>query len=277
MTQYPPYPQYPQYPPMYAPPGPSYAPQDAPPNEAEIAAAKVRARRYQIIAGAVIGGLTILALALAAIAPSLTPSGSTPVPAGWQAVYQSNLAAASTKDYQAWDVSKGCSFYSTGLDANGSNGAGGASGSAVCAFAPAKVGGDTSQGFYFEVGLAPAASVSSFQQSALAIGDVSSSSAQGVFFEVDQSGRYLICDSACSPRSGGVYVTGGTAAYHGDAYVANTIAVRVWPNHNEETFYINGQQVADVSVDLGLQPALAAGAPSGSETIFTSARLSTGQ
>ena len=264
------------YSPLYAPPPAYYPPQDAPPNEAEVALAKARGRRYQIITGAVIASLTVLALALAAIAPSLTPAAGATIPATWQQVYQSNLAAASAKDYQAWDVSNGCSFYSTGLDANGTTGSGGANNNATCIFSPDKVGADTTQGFYFEVGLAPAASVSSFQQSVLLVGDISGANAKGLTFEVDQSGRYLLCGAGCSARTG-VYLSGGTAAYHGDAFVANSIAVRVWPNHNEETFYINGQQVADVSVDVGLQPVLAAGAPSGSETIFTSARLSTGQ
>lgn len=267
-----------QYPPTSAPQAPTpYAPpQGSAPIQAEIEAASVRGRRYQITVGAILAGITVLALALAAIAPDLGLSAGSPVPAGWQQVYHADLTAATTKDYRAWDVNSGCAFYTTGLDANGANGAGDSSGDAICAFAPGSFGADTTQGFYFELTIAPPASVSLYQSSILAVGNVSDSSANGLWFEVSQDGRYVLCDVQCT-RGQGIYLTGGTAAWHGNGYVANTIAVRVLPNHTDEVFYINGQQIAEESLDLGVKPALAIGAPGGAETLFTAATLATGQ
>jgi hypothetical protein len=219
--------------------------------------------------------VTLLALVLAIIAPDMGLMAGGLTPAGWQSAYHSDLTTPTANDYRAWDVSQGCSFYSTGLDANGANGAGDSSGDAICAFKPSSVGADISQGFSLDLTLAPAANVSSFQESVLALGDLSSATSSGLWFAVGQDGKFIICDAIC--RAGqGVYIQGASSAWHEDAFVANSFAARVSANHNDETFYINGQQVAEVSLDLGAQPALAVGAPGGSETIFTAVRLSTG-
>lgn len=293
-AQYPPYPYPGAYPPApygpyapYAPYGP-YAPYpsalyaahdaamaNAPLNAAEVAAANARGRRYRIIFASVTGSVTLLALLLAIIAPNLGLPAGALTPAGWSQVYQSDLTAPTAKDYQAWDLTKGCAFYTTGLDANGANGAGDSSGEAICDFKPAGVGADTSQGFSLELSLTPAANVASFQESSLMLGDDASSTGNRLYFQVGQDGSYRICDAACQPGQG-IYIRGATAAWHGDAWVANSFAARVSATHTEETFYINGQQVADVTLDLGARPALAVGAPDGSETIFTAVRFSTG-
>lgn len=281
-SQYPPYPG--AYPPpygVYAPyapygaPPPGAAPDNATLNAAEMAAARARGRRYQIIFASVTGAVTLLALLLAIVAPDLSLMAGALTPAGWRSVYQSDLTAPTAKDYQAWDLTRGCAFYTTGLDANGADSAGNSSGDATCVFKPSGVGADTSQGFSLELTLAPAANVASFQESSLMLGDRASSTANGLYFVVGQDGRYLICDATCRSGQGTIYISGATAAWHGDAWVANSIAARVSADHSEETFYINGQQVADVTLDLGAQPRLAVGAPGGSETIFTAVRFAT--
>lgn len=230
-------------------------------------------RRYQIIFGSVLAGLTILALALAVIAPDLRPNASQATPAGWSQVYASDLTKATASDLKAWDLTKGCAFYSNGLYADASE----SNGDTVCALTLPGSGDTTDQGFYFELGLAPAAQVPSFQQALLQVGPPPGQSGVTLTFEMDQDGRYVVCQSPCSTASRELYLSGGTAAWHADALVANTIAINVSADHTRETFYVNGQQVETVSVDLTLRPTLAVGAPSGSGAIFTRATLTAGQ
>jgi hypothetical protein len=229
-------------------------------------------RRYRVIFGSVCAALTVLALVLAISAPDLRPNVSQSVPAGWTQVYEGDLTAATARDFKAWDLTKGCLFYSDGLHAEASE-----SDAVTCAFTPPDSASATGQGFYFEVGLAPAWRVSAFQRALLLVGDPTSQSGTVLIFEIDQQGDYTLCRTPCSTTGGGIIASGGTAAWHGDAYVANTIAVKVSADHTEETFYVNGQQVATASLTLSAQPALATGAPSGSGAIFTRATLATGQ
>lgn len=253
---------------MISYPPPTTPQPSAPPTESA-ERAQASGRRYQIIFGAVFAGLTVLALALAAIAPDLRPTASQSNTAGWAPVYQHDLTTA---DSAAWDITHGCAFTRQGLDASASD-----SDAAICDFMPAGSGGATTQGFYFELGLAPAQKVPVFQEAMLLVGAPSGQSGDALAFEIGQDGRYVLCDTTCSSTGGGLYITSGTAAWHGNDFVANTIAVKVSADHSHETFYVNGQEVATASVDMGSQPALAAGAPSGSEVIFTHATLTTGQ
>ena len=262
------------YPPPTTPQPPAPAAPAAPPaGSAE--QGRTTGRRYQIIFGSVCAALTVLALVLAIFAPDLRPNASQSIPAGWTQVYASDLTAPTADDLKAWDVTSGCAFYSLdpkGLDATASD-----SDAAICGFTPPGSSNATAQGFYFEVGLAPAWQVPFFQRALLLVGDPTSPSGTVLMFEIDQQGAYTLCDAPCSVTGDGIYKSGGTAAWHGDAYVANTIAVKVSADHTEETFYVNGQQVVTASVTLNSQPALATGAPSGSGAIFTRATLATGQ
>jgi hypothetical protein len=244
---------------------PPIMPQPAAPPTESAPHARASGRRYQIIFGAIFAGLTVLALALAAIAPDLRPTASQSPPAGWAPVYQHDLTTA---DSATWDITHGCAFTRQGLDANASE-----SDAAICDFMPAGSGSATTQGFYFELGLAPAQKVPVFQQAMLLVGAPSGQSGDALLFEIDQDGHYTLCDNTCASSP----TTGNTSAWHVNAFVANTIAVKVSADHSHEAFYVNGQEVATMSVDMGPQPALAAGAPSGSEVIFTHATLTTGQ
>jgi hypothetical protein len=259
------------YPPPTTPqsPAPSMPPTDTVEQE------RATGRRYRIIFGAVCAALTVLALVLAIVAPDLRPNASQSIPAGWTQVYAGDLTAPTADDFKAWDVASGCAFYS--LDPKGLNATASDSNAAICGFTPPGSGSATAQGFYFEVGLAPAWRVPLFQRALLLVGDPTSRSGTVLMFEIDQQGAYTLCQTPCSTTGGGIIASGGTAAWHGDAYVANTIAVKVSADHTEETFYVNGQQVATASITLSAQPALATGAPSGSGAIFTRATLATGQ
>jgi hypothetical protein len=248
-------------------------PPTTPPQPSEQAAAKANGRRYQIVFGSIFAGLTVLALALAALAPDLLPAASRTASANWRTVYESDLAAATAKDYKAWDLNQGCAFYTNGLAANAATN----SDAAICAFTPAGAGGATKEGFYFELSLVPAAQIPVFQTAQLLVGDFTIQSGNTLTFEIDQSGRYALCENNCGVPGQGNLISGGTAAWHSDAFVANTIAVEVSPDHARETFFVNGQQVLTASLDMGAQPALAAGAPGGSGAIFTHATFSTGE
>ncbi|HEU0027935.1 MAG TPA: hypothetical protein VFQ25_12525 [Ktedonobacterales bacterium] len=254
---------------------PPMAPQPPTPSAPPIGAAeqeRASGRRYQLIFGSIFAALTVLALLLAAIAPDLRPHTSQSLPAGWTPAYEGNLTAATATDFEAWDLTNGCLFYSDGLHAEAPD-----SDSVTCAFTPPGSSSATGQGFYFEVGLAPAWQVPMFQRALLLVGDPTGQSGTALTFEIGQDGSYTLCDNPCSATGRGFRESGGTAAWHGDAYVANTIAVKVSADHTHETIYVNGQQVATALVDLGAQPALAVGAPSGSGAIFTRVTLATGQ
>jgi hypothetical protein len=240
----------------------------APGQTAAAPASKAGGRRYQIILGSIFAGMTVLALALAALAPEIGAAATSPAPPDWQTLYQHDLTTADTA---AWDVTHGCAFTAQGLDAEASD-----STAAVCEFTLAGAGGATGAGFYFEVKLIPAADVAAFERAILLVGDTSDQTGQTLAFEVGQDGSYIICDGACSAGHS-LYISGGTAAWHGDAFVPNTIGVRVSADHSQETFFVNGQKVGEAGDDVGANPALAAGSPAGSDVIFTSATFSTGQ
>ncbi len=231
-------------------------------------AAKTSGSRYPMVFGIVFAVLTALALALAAIAPDLSQGASQSTSAHWAPVYQRDLTTADTS---AWDITHGCVFTGKGLDANSST-----SDAAICTFMPAGAGGATASGFYFEVKLAPASKIPLYQRALLLVGDSTSSTGNVIAFEIDQQGHYVACDSKCLATGHGAN-SSSTAAWHTDGDVANTIAVEVSADHAHEIFYVNGQRVATMSQDVGAQPALAAGAPSGYEAVFTYATLTTGQ
>lgn len=226
------------------------------------------ANRYTLIFGATLTAVTVVALLLAFFASDFRPSGSAAIPTSWSRTYNVDLTA--TNDGQ-WDQTQGCQLTALGLDANAADSSG-----AVCAFQPSMKGSATQSGFYFEAKVAPANKVPSFARAMLSVGDPSNPDAT-LRFIIGQDGNYTLCDGACSPSNSDIYLHSGLAAWHGDALVANTIAVRVSPAHDTATFYVNGQEVATVQPQLDQQPAIALGAPSGSEAIYTSATLYTGQ
>lgn len=230
------------------------------------------ASRYSLIFGVALTVVTLLALVVAFLSSNFRPRASTALPTSWTQFYSADLTGSDTG---AWDETQGCSMTRLGLDANSS-----ASDNAICAFTPSVKQTVTSNGFYFVATLAPAAQVSSFARAIISIGDISasnSSSSDIVSFVVGQDGSYVLCDSACSQLNSSIYQTGGLAAWHGDALVANTVAIKVSPDHSALTVYVNDQEVATVNPQFGQQPAIALGAPIGNEAIFTHAALYIGQ
>lgn len=228
--------------------------------------------RYSLIFGVALTVVTLLALVVAFLSSNFRPRASSALPTSWTQFYSADLTGSDTG---AWDETQGCSMTRLGLDANPS-----ASDDAICAFTPSVKQTVTSNGFYFAATLAPAAQVSSFARAIISIGDISASDPSGsdaINFIVGQDGSYVLCDSACSQLNSRIYQTGGLAAWHGDALVANTIAIKVSPDHSTLTVYVNDQEVATVDPQFGPQPAIALGAPIGNEAIFTHAALYVGQ
>ena len=229
-------------------------------------------RRYNLIFGVTLTVLTLAALVLAFFASDFRQSGASALPSTWTQAYNADLTTGGS---DAWDQTHGCDLTAHGLDATSS-----ASTDAVCGFQPSVQSGVTSAGFYFITTVAPAANVPAYVTSIVSVGDLSGSSAttgSEFSFIVTQAGAYTLCDNYCSPSgSSSVYLHGGLAAWHGNAQLSNTIALKVTPDHSALTFYVNGQQVATVTPQFGPQPGLALGAAAGSESIYTHATLYTG-
>ncbi|HET9110311.1 MAG TPA: hypothetical protein VFN78_05755 [Ktedonobacterales bacterium] len=230
---------------------------------------KVGANRYTLIFGVALAAVTIIALLLAFFSSDFRPRASQALPASWTQAYNADLTGSDTG---AWDESQGCSLTRIGLDASPTD-----TSDAQCAFMPSIHQSVTAHGFYFVTQLAPAAKVSAFARSVISVGDISGTGGATVHFVVGQDGSYTLCDGDCLPSSSAIYERGGLAAWHGDALVANTVAIKVTPDHSALSVYVNDQEVATVASQFGPQPAIALGAPAGDEALFTHATLYTGQ
>ena len=244
------------------------------PSQTELPTGGMRptSHRYSVIFGATLTVVTLVALIVAFLSSDFRQRGSTALPSSWTQVYSADLTST---DNGKWDETQGCDINALGLDANATS-----TNDAQCAFTPSVQDNVTSAGFYFVTQLAPAAQVPSFARSVVsvgALGDLNAPSGAVVHFIVGQDGSYTLCDGMCAQGVSGIYLHGGLASWHGDALVANTIAVKVTPDHSALTVFVNDQEVATVTPQLGPQPVIAVGAPSGSEAIFTHAALYTGQ
>lgn len=236
---------------------------------------RLSSQRYSLIFGGALIVVTLAALIVAFFSSNFRPRGSDALPASWQQTYNADLTASDTG---AWDETHGCTLNALGLDANASDATN--TSDAQCVFTPSVRENVTAGGFYFVTQLAPAAKVPAYVRSVVSIGDITNPVASGgsvIHFIVAQDGSYTLCDDGCSQSTSGIYQRGGLAAWHGDALVANTIAIHVSPDHSALTVFVNDQQVASVTPQFGEQPGIALGALSGSEAIFTHATLYTGQ
>lgn len=267
--QYPQYPVYPQYPqwqyPAYpmAPMAPVAPMKPAPPPEEGPAPKAPRGLlpdRASIIVAGVVSVITLLALFLAILAPSLGEQSGNAVPSGWSKVFD-----GAVHNDGSWDTASGCNFTSAGLDVSGQREG------TVCAFVPSTSSDLTSQGFLLDVQLAPAGAVSGNQSPIITIGNVSGGAASAGFLSIsfDQQGGYVIC----TPENLPLCMRGATVAWHGDGYVPNSIAVRYLPSQGQLTLYANGQAVTTIAASISGQQTLAIGADSNGEALFTHVTL----
>lgn len=205
------------------------------------------AGRFGAIFAAVVVAVTIVAIALAAVAPTLgVYPGNTP-PAGFAQVYTASLS-----DDGKWVNTGPCAFTSQGLDVTGSTDG------VACVFQPSTSGDLTSQGFWLQTTVAPSAFIRGNEEPLILIGD-----SQAILFS--QQGSYAVyCQNSAVPCAAGL-----TTAWHTNAFVSNTITVSYDAGASTLTVFANAQQVVQVSFVVGGQATLALGAGSNGEALFT--------
>lgn len=260
------YPTYPNYPPNY-PPSPVYPAyhQYNPWRSYEQAAANSEpapqpkparglwTTRYGGLFAVVAVCVTAAALILAIIGPSVAQRVAGPT-SGLTRVFDGQL----TNDGK-WDNTDSCYFSSSGLDVSSS------SEYAQCQYRPSANADLTSQGFWLQATVAPAASVSGQEIAVISAG--------GASIELTQRGSFMVCESSDLPCTLGTQsVSGDTVAWHTDSYVSNTIAVRYTPGDSHLTVYVNGQQIASLPAG-GINGPIAFGTAPGGEALYTHAAL----
>src|SRR5260370_35152616 len=104
--------------------------------------------------------ITVLAVALASVAPSLGLRTANAVPSDWTTVRDGGIAA------DAWRFNVGCSLTDQGMDVVGSSHA------AICLYTRSTTGDLTSHGFFIEVRVAPAGTVQGNQDPLIQIGNI---------------------------------------------------------------------------------------------------------
>jgi hypothetical protein len=207
--------------------------------------------------------VTAGAVALATYAPQTLPANADAAPSGWTQVYNTSLAS----DDGQWSKPDGCQFANGGLDIQ--NGA-------VCEFQPSKALDLTSQGFLIKATVAPDADIGGNEDLTprILLDDGSTTVDAGLVNPGGAAnlGDYEICIAPTGSSTCATQVQGGTIYWHGDDFVANTLAVKYDSSANQVTLYINDQQVATANVTLG-QSTIALGSPSNREALFTHATL----
>ncbi|HEV7127535.1 MAG TPA: hypothetical protein VGN32_08835 [Ktedonobacterales bacterium] len=245
-----PQPYYGYYPGYAAPPQPP-----APPTPAERASRPGVARLRSRILAIAFSALTVAAIVLGTGAALLGQSVPAPTAGRFQPVYDQALT---TEDTTNWGLGAGCVFEGGGLHATTS------SAGTSCAFQPSTKTDLLSQGFYLSTTLAPAGQIAGEEAAVIALATVDNTVIELRF---SQDGSY----SFSQPRSDGSTVThtGVTIAWHADSYEANTVTVRYGSDTQALTAYVNGQNVFTENIQIPQGTALALGAPSDAEALFT--------
>lgn len=204
--------------------------------------------------------VTVLALLLGAVAPSLVQRATALVPRDWTKVFDGPITASSP-----WALNSDCQLSSEGLDVSSSTH------QALCAYQAASGQDLVSHGVLLVAQLAPAGQVTGNQRPVIQFGTESSSA----FASVNQTGQYELCagDSQYACQAG------TTVAWHGDGYIANTIAVRYEPTvqGGRMTLYANDQKVASQVVTLAPGSAIVLSAAPSSEAVYTHVTLYSAQ
>ena len=211
--------------------------------------------RYGLVFAIVSICVTLVALVLAIAGPSFAQRVTSPGGNGLTQVFDGSL-----RDNGQWDNTDSCYFSSSGLDVSSS------SDYAQCQYKPSANNDLTSQGFSLQVTIAPAATVTGEQIVVV--------SAAGATVEMTQGGAFTVCEGSelpC-PLDTRTTSTGETVAWHTDAYVANTIAIRYNPGDSRITVFANGQQFASVPAGQ-TSGAISLGTAPGGEALYTHAAL----
>jgi len=208
--------------------------------------------RFGVMFGTVTALVTVVAIVLAVVvAPGQAAQVATTPPSGYTVVFN-----ATPSDNDAWNSGNGCTFTSQGLDVTG-----GGDG-AACLFRPSALSDLTSQGFWLQATIAPAADVQSTEVAVVLIGD-----SEPIFF--DMLGAYVV---DCQVGSA-LCETGTTTAWHTNGLIANTITISYDAGSATLTIYANGQLVTTAPMTQGAQPTLALGAGGDGDAVFTHASI----
>ena len=214
--------------------------------------------RYARIFAVVLSVICLVALVLAAVAPSLLSRAGTTVPTTWGKAYDGTIRADGV-----WDTADGCNVISSGLDIQADKN----SGNLSCDFKPSERL-DVSQGFFIQAQVAPAARVAGNQLPMITVGQN-----EEISVSFDQEGAYRVC-----VETGTACHIGSTVAWHSDVYVANTIGLLFIPDDATSargtlTLFVNGQAIGHVSAMVASYLPLALGAKAGGEALFTHVTL----
>lgn len=255
------YPTYPSYPPnSYYNPWRSYeqAAANVEPAPAPQGAHGMWMGRYSLVFAVVTVAVTLAAVCLAILGPALAQHLTTgPGGSGLTQVFDTRLT-----DGTDWDNTNGCAFSPAGLDVSSS------AGYTLCQYQPSVSNDLTSEGFWFQVTVAPAASIQGQETAAISAG--------GANVVLTQQGSFTVCEASqqlCGV--GATTASGSTDAWHTDAYVANTIAIRYIKDTSSLTVYVNGQQIAALPASAISGPVVLGTTP-GAEALYTHAVLYSG-
>lgn len=207
--------------------------------------------RFGVILGTVTAVIVITAIALAVVAPLSASQVSATPPAGFTQVYDAGLS-----DDGTWTDTAPCTFTSQGLDVTG-----GTLGTA-CTFRPSTSGDVTSQGFWIQATVAPAASLQNNEVPVILVG-------KDEPVLIDSQGAYIIYCNNDNTNANTPCATGTTTAWHTNEFVANTITVSYDAGAATLTVFVNDQVVTSAPFTQGSQPTLALGAGGDGEAIFT--------
>jgi hypothetical protein len=236
---------------------PWYPPATLPPVPAERPARPGRARIANALIAAAVALVTLGAIALAALAPSLVPANTAAPGAGMSQLY----AASPASDPSHWDISSGCVFADGGLHATRQSSA------TLCDFRPDAVQDLASTGFYLVADVGPAAAVASQQIPCVEI----RAGEDAVTLAFDQQGAYGLhvggSSGECTVSSG--LTATDTYAWHANGITPNRIAVRYDASAATLTGYANGLMVAERSIQLSSPVTLRLGAGADGEAVFT--------
>lgn len=211
------------------PPGPVRGVEPAPGTLARDGQTR-RTSPFAIIFGAVAVVVTLGAIVLAALAPSLETAAPPAVPSGWTQAYNADLNGSTT----GFETGAGCAVTDKGLDVTADQSA------VTCTYQPSDQGSLLANGFQLRVTMAPASQIAGGQQPLIGLGD----SAFVAVEQVDTATTFVICNVDCTAGADPVQL--GSDAWHGEGYYANTLTLFWGGTGQQLVVSANGQQVASV-------------------------------
>jgi hypothetical protein len=215
------------------------------------------ARIANVLIATAMALMTLGAIALAALGPSLAPSAASAPGAGLSQVYSADLA----NDASHWDTSGGCVVADGGLHATRQTSA------TLCDFRPDAAQDLATSGFYLVADVGPAAAVAGQQKPCIEI----QAGEDVLTLAFDQQGAYGLHIVGTSGECAiGSSLTGpDTYAWHTNGITPNRIGMRYTASAGTLAVYVNGLQIAERAISLSSPITLRLGASADGEAVFT--------